>query len=161
MERVLNLPTRTWKGLRLFTIPDNKFAVWIWDPALYVTITCRGSPRLAIKLRRGPDTTPEDMMILMTAYPTLIEGQSPRPRGAAMHCPIVLRCNCKRSRCIGNTAQSVHAPPALDQMDFPGIRIVVWRELLESWDVHREEVWQIYDLPPIFALDMTGVMDPG
>ena len=81
MERVLNLTTRTWKGLRLFTIPDNKFAVWIWDPELYVTITCRGSPRLAIKLRRGPTTPREDMKILMTAYPTVIEGQSPRPRG--------------------------------------------------------------------------------
>ena len=73
--------------------------------------------------------------------------------------PIVIRYDCKRSRCICNTAQSVREPPALADMDSPVMRIVRWREFLESWAVHREDVWGLYDLPPVLALDMTGVMD--
>ena len=102
----------------------------------------------------GAGKAREYMRVLMTAYPPIREGFH---RG--MRCPIVLRCNCKQSRCIGSTAQNVQVPPPLDQMDFPGIRIVAWTEFLENWNVHREGVWAMYDLPPIFALDMTGVMD--
>ena len=158
MDNWIRLPTRTWKGLKLFTIPDDKVATSVWDPDLYMKLPCKGTPRISIHVQPPApglmETPREYMRVLMTAYPPIREGFH---RG--MRCPIVLRCKCKQSRCIGNTAQNVQVPPPLHQMDFPGIRIVAWKEFLENWNVHREGVWEMYDLPPIFALDMTGVMD--
>ena len=156
MVETIGVRSWIWNGIRLYSIPAEKQVTKEEDPELYFTIPCIGSPQLSCKIRKalprimgagglGPMISMESARVLKTMYP-------PTP---GMCCPIVVRCTCGHNPCLNSSRRAMEVADSMELLDFEGIQTIKWKDFPECWAQTGDHAWGIYNLPPVFALDMS------